>query len=174
MTNYKITLRGNDTLYSRKLVSPAIPAQEAVAFQPAIFSIANPVAAVPAKDATPFIPAVWTYTPFSVTFNTETDSSPESGSEVFSEWLDDEGKTELSDTFNIEVEKEVETYVAHFNLRHSAIIDADSVEEHNIENEDEADSFVRDSYHMLDYEDDGEVTDIEIEVDDTTFTDMEW
>jgi len=176
MTNYKIIIRGDQTLYTRKLVTESVHAVAAVEYKPAVYNSINQVAIAetPAVEATPFAPAVWEYVPFSATFEYQNTDGYESGSSLFHAWIEEGSASSMTDIFNIQVEKEVETYTVSFNLMQTATLDAETVQEHLITDENEARDYVENNYYNLNYEEEGDVSDVEVEVDDTTFTDMEW
>ena len=171
MTNYKIIISGDQTLYTRKLVTESVPSQEAVVAQE--YSILTGPA-IEAKEAVPFKAAVWEYVPFSATFEYQNTDGYESGSSLFHAWIEEGSASSMTDIFNIQVEKEVETYTVSFNLMQTATLDAETVQEHLITDENEARDYVENNYYNLNYEEEGDVSDVEVEVDDTTFTDMEW
>ena len=180
MTNYKITLTGGmNGLYTRRLKTQAVPAQEAVESKPATYVGDKLIEAVEAKDAVPFKPAEWDYVPFTATFefSSEDASDYEAGSSVFEYWLENEdGKNTLSDVLNIMVEKESKSYNVSYSKRFDSEVTAELAAANDLNSEYDVEEWLdREGDSELDYPDDtGELTDIEVEESSGEFVEVEW
>jgi hypothetical protein len=180
MTNYKITFTGGiDGLYTKRLIAPPVPSQEAVESKPATYVGDKLIEAVEAKDAVPFKPAEWDYVPFTATFefSSEDASDYEAGSSVFEYWLENEdGKNTLSDVLNIMVEKESKSYNVSYSKRFDAEVTAEVAAANNLNSEYDVEEWLdREGDSELDYPDDtGELTDIEVEESSGEFVEVEW
>jgi len=180
MTNYKITLTGGmNGLYTRRLKTQAVAAQEAVESKPATYVGDKLIEAVEAKDAVPFKPAEWDYVPFTATFefSSEDASDYEAGSSVFEYWLENEdGKNTLSDVLNIMVEKESKSYNVSYSKRFDSEVTAELAAANDLNSEYDVEEWLdREGDSELDYPDDtGELTDIEVEESSGEFVEVEW
>ena len=179
MTNYKITFTGGmNGLYTRRLKTQAVAAQEAVGFKPATYVDGKLLTeAVEAKDAVPYKPAEWEYVPFMATFEFENTDGLESGAEMFRAWLEGEdGSDTLSDMLNIMVEKESKSYNVSYSKRFDAEVTAEVAAANALDSEYEVEQWLeREGDSELDYPDDtGELTDIEVEENSDEFVEVEW
>lgn len=176
MTNYRITFTGGmNGLFTRKIKTLGIPAQEAVEAKPETGYGTNFQAGTPAKPAVAYVPAVYEYVPVKAQFDAENSDGLESGAAIFADWFENQdGSDQLSDWLNIAVEKEVKSYDVTFTLKHTATIDADTAASNDIEDEDDARSFVENNYYELDYEEDGDIDNIEVDEDTSEFIEVEW
>tara|TARA_R110000824_G_scaffold24927_4_gene87272 strand:+ start:664 stop:1236 length:573 start_codon:yes stop_codon:yes gene_type:complete len=188
-TNIKITIRGNEGLYTKKLVSEYVFAKNAVEAKEAVDWIAEgrtldgvvyreevkAQPAVEAKEAVQSKPAVWEYIPFNLEFETTDNSFGGSdGRRIFSDWLADTGSGALAEAFNIAVEKEVLSFSVKASLGHSGYISAEMADEYEITTEHEAYRFVEDHADQIDWEEDGDIESIEVDEEDTEYVDVEW
>ena len=180
MTNYKITLTGGmNGLYTRRLKTQAVAAQEAVESKPATYVDDKLIEAVEAKDAVPYKPAEWDYVPFMATFefSSENASDYEAGSSVFAYWFDNEdGSDALCDTFSIVVEKESKSYDVSYSKRFDAEVTAEVVAANALDSEREVEDWLeREGDSELDYPDDtGELSDIEVTENSGEYVEVEW
>jgi len=180
MTNYKITFTGNN-LYTRYEKTPAVFSKNAVEFKPAVIEppiygkIITP--AVEAQEAVAFKAAEYSYMPFRATFDLENSDELESGAELFKAWLEESENTDqLSDLLNISVEKESKSYTVSYTKRFTADVPAEQAHDNDLEDEAAVESWL--SYNgdgeLYDPEDTGEMSDIEVEEEGSGYTEVEW
>ena len=180
MTNYKITFTGNN-LYTRYEKTPAVFSKNAVEFKPAVIEppiygkIITP--AVEAQEAVAFKAAEYSYMPFRATFDLENSDELESGAELFKAWLEESENTDqLSDLLNISVEKESKSYTVSYTKRFTADVPAEQAHDNDLEDEGAVESWL--SYNgdgdLYDPEDTGEMSDIEVEEEGSGFIEVEW
>ena len=186
--NVKIIINGeNDgkpVLFTRRLIAETVYAQNATAYKPETTDRNTGVItqAVEAKEAIAYKAPEWDYRPFNVEFKytTETQSytgtnSSLSGKEIFSKWLAEPDTVEtLGSKLGLAVEKETKGYNVTANFAQTGSITPEMVEEHELEDESDIENFVMDNSYLVDFEDDGNVSDIEISEDYTDFLHVEW
>ena len=183
MTNFRITFTGGaNELYTRRIKTQAVSAQDAVEAIPAKGDRSDMETyepAVEAKEAVPYKSAEWEYVPFVATFEFSSDNASdyEAGSSVFGYWLENEdGKDTLSDMLNIYVEKEAKSYSVSYSKRFDAEVSAELAAANVLDSESEVEDWL-DSYgdSELDYPDDtGELSDIEVTENSDEFVEVEW
>ena len=99
----------------------------------------------------------------------------DSGIGVFEHWLtNEEGSTELGDFFNILVERQASGYTVRYEKRVSAYIDAATAAENNLTDTSDVERYVEENYGDLDEDDEGDVSDIDVEEDGTEWVEIEW
>ena len=99
----------------------------------------------------------------------------DSGIGVFEHWLtNEEGTTELGDLFNILVERQASGYTVRYNKRVSAYIDATIAAENNLMDTSDVESYVENNYGDLDEDDEGDISDIQVDEDGTEWVEIEW
>jgi len=187
MTNYKITFTGANGLYTRRIKTQAVAAQEAVEEIPAVtdFVAGSDTygkvvqTAVEAKEAVPYKPAEWEYVPFMATFEFSSDNASdyEAGSSLFEYWLENEdGKDTLSDMLNIMVEKESKSFTVSYSKRFDSEVTADLAAANDLNSEYEVEQWLDNNGDSeLDYpEDTGEINDITVEENSDEFVEVEW
>ena len=186
MIKFRITFTGaKDQLYTRRLWKPAVPAQEAVEFKPAVYADGKWHPEIEAKEAVRFTPAEYKYFPFIGTFEFETDESGYNnldsfnieGKKLFEHWLTHEnGISELGEAFNILVEKEAKSFSVSYDKRFDADIDAELAAENNLETVFDVELWLENNGDgELDYQDDtGEVNNIDVTEDSDEFIEVEW
>jgi hypothetical protein len=181
MTDYKITFTGGaNGLYTRRLKTQAVPAQEAVEAVPATYADGKLLTeAVEAKLAVLYKPAEWDYVPFTATFEFSSDNASdyEAGSSVFEYWLENEdGKDTLSDVLNIMVEKESKSFDVSYSKRFDSEVTAELAAANDLNSEYDVEEWLeRMGDSELDYPDDtGELTDIEVNENSGEFVEVEW
>jgi len=183
MTNYKITFTGGaNGLYTRRITTQAVAAQDAVEAIPAKGDRSDMETyepAVEAKEAVPYKLAEWEYVPFVATFEFSSDNASdyEAGSSVFEYWLENEdGKDTLSDVLNIMVEKESKSFSVSYSKRCDSEVTAELAAANNLNSEYDVEEWLeRMGDSELDYPDDtGELSDIEVEENSGEFVEVEW
>jgi hypothetical protein len=182
MTNYKITFTGGaNGLYTRRITTQAVAAQDAVEAIPAkgVPSMKTYEPAVEAKEAVPYKSAEWEYVPFVATFEFSSDdaSDYEAGSSLFSYWFENEdGSDTLSDLLNIMVEKEAKSFNVSYSKRFDAEVTAELAAANDLSDEYEVESWLDNNGDgELDYPDDtGELSDIAVEENSGEFVEVEW
>ena len=179
MTNYKVTFTGGTNgLYTRRIKTHAVAAEEAVEFKVAKYENGKLVTPrVEAKLAVPYKPAEWEYVPFTATFDLENSDDLESGAELFRTWVAETDSTDqLSDMLNIMVEKESKSYTVSYTKRFDAEITADLAAANVLDSAYEVEQWLDSNGDgELDYPDDtGEISNIEVEENSDEFVDVEW
>ena len=182
MTNYKITFTGGaNGLYTRRITTQAVAAQDAVEAIPAngVPSMKTYEPAVEAKEAVPYKSAEWEYVPFVATFEFSSDNASdyEAGSSLFSYWFENEdGSDTLSDLLNIMVEKEAKSFSVSYSKRFDAEVTAELAAANDLSDEYEVESWLDNNGDgELDYPDDtGELSDIAVEENSGEFVEVEW
>jgi len=183
MSTVRIVIRGkNNSLFTRKLKTEtqyqvrAVEAKAAVEHQPATLTSPGRMAqeAVEAVEYKPYKAAEWTYTPFQAEYDFEA-CTKETGSNIFQQWLGDTDQSKhISDDFDVAIEKEVFSYTVTANMSQTGTITSEMADEHDINDEDDAYTFARDNSFSMEWEDEGDVTDIEVEQDYTEYVRIEW
>ena len=179
MTNYKITFTGGTNgLYTRRIKTQAVAAQEAVEFKVAKYENGKLVTPrVEAKLAVPFKAVEWEYVPFSAEFEFENTDGLESGAEMFRAWLEGEdGSDTLSDMLNIMVEKESKSYTVMYTKGFTAEVHAELAAAEALDSAYEVEQWLDSNGDgELDYPDDtGEISNIEVEENIDEFVEVEW
>lgn len=173
MTDYRITISGGArTLYTRQ-VKPAVPAQDA---KPASGQYGTPTYK-PAEPAVEYKPAEYEYRPLEIQIDFESDEGYESGSSLFEHWLSqEEGLTQLADTFNISVEKQIKSYDVTFSVRMEAHISPETIAAEDLEDEYAVERWVENqSTYELDAEEaGGDLTEIEVSEAESDWTEVDW
>ena len=179
MTNYKITFTGGTNgLYTRRIKTHAVAAEEAVEFKVAKYENGKLVTPrVEAKLAVPYKPAEWEYVPFTATFDLENSDELESGAELFKAWLEESENTDqLSDLLNISVEKESKSYTVSYTKRFTSEVTAEVAQDNDLEDESAVEDWL--SYNgdgeLYDPEDQGEMDDIVVEEEGSGYIEVEW
>lgn len=89
--------------------------------------------------------AEYTYVPAKLEFTFDSSYADDSGSEVFARWLEvhtSEAATALTDSFNVEVEKEIKTYDVSYSKRYDAVVTAEICDAHDLHDEHDVESWL--------------------------------
>ena len=129
-----------------------------------------------AEPAVEYQPAEWDYKPWVNETEVDIDGADfESGIGVFEHWLtNEEGTTELGDLFNILVQRQASGYTVRYEKRVSAYIDAATAAENNLMDTSDVESYVENNYYDLDENDEGEISEIDVDEDGTEWVEIEW
>ena len=174
----RITM-SHPSLFIRTLKKAAVPAKAAVeAFGGHSASLKANFGIEPkAEPAVEYQPAEWDYKPWvNEIESVDIDSDNfDSGIGVFEHWLtNEEGTTELGDFFNILVERQASGYTVRYNKSVSACIDAETAAENNLTDTSDVERYVEENYGDLDEDDEGDVSDIDVNEDGTEWVEIEW
>ena len=174
----RITM-SHPNLFIRTLKKAAVPAKAAVEAIPGSGHIRegeNFATERKAEPAVEYQPAVWDYKPWVNEIETEIDSlNFDSGIGVFEYWLtNEEGTTELGDLFNILVQRQASGYTVHYHKRVSAYSDAARAAENDLTDTSDVESYVENNYDDLDEDDEGDISDIDVDEDGTEWVEIEW
>ena len=166
-------------LFIRTLKKAAVPAKaavEAIVGSGYVREGENFATERKAEPAVEYQPAEWDYKPWVNEIETEIDSlNFDSGIGVFEYWLtNEEGTTELGDLFNILVQRQASGYTVHYHKRVSAYIDAAMAAENDLTDTSDVESYVENNYDDLDEDDEGDISDIQVDEDGTEWVEIEW
>lgn len=175
----RITM-SHPNLFIRTLKKAAVPAKAAVEAIPGSEHSASLKANFgverKAEPAVEYQPAKWDYKQWVNEIEVDIDSDDfDSGIGAFEYWLtNEEGTTELGDLFNILVERQASGYSVRYEKRVSAYIDAATAAENNLTDTSDVESYVENNYGDLDEDDEGDISDIQVDEDGTEWVEIEW
>ena len=175
----RITM-SHPSLFIRTLKKAAVPAKaavEAIVGSGYVREGENFATERKAEPAVEYQPAEWDYKPWvNEIESVDIDSDNfDSGIGVFEHWLtNEEGTTELGDFFNILVERQASGYTVHYDKRVSTYIDAATASENNLTDTSDVERYVEENYGDLDEDDEGDVSDIDVNEDGTEWVEIEW
>ena len=195
MSNYKITFTGNNLeggCYTRHEEEPAVFPRDAVEAKPATYENGQLVTpAVEPKEAVAFKPAKYSYKWARWEFEFENNDDLKSGAEVFKAWLCNgvsefvshgliynDGIKSLSEMLNIKVNKESKAYRVSYTKKFTDIeITAEMAADYELDDEEAALDWLEsngDCELFEGGEDEGEMSDIEVEEIANEYIYVEW
>ena len=173
----RITM-SHPNLFIRTLKKAAVPAKAAVEAIPVTGFVDEDGNEVErkAEPAVEYQPAEWDYKLWVNETEVDIDGADfESGIGVFEHWLtNEEGSTELGDFFNIIVERQASGYTVRYDKRESVYIDPAMASENNLTDTSDVESYVENNYYDLDENDEGEISEIDVDEDGTEWVEIEW